>query len=203
MLVPYDSKELAFANQRTARASASPFVLAIRLAGIKHLPGILNACILLFTFSASNSDLYIASRTLYGLAEQGHAPKIFRWTDKRGVPVPALALSALFCTTAFMNAAKSGTLVFGYFVNMTTIFGLLSWISLLVSHIWFVRARNAQGITKDQMAYVAPFGLWGSYIALFFCCLIALTKNFNVFTRNKKTYGDFDYVNFITGYIVG
>jgi amino acid permease len=109
MLVPYDSKQLAFANTNTTRASASPFVLAIRLAGIKHLPGILNACILLFTFSASNSDLYIASRTLYGLAESGHAPKIFRWTDKRGVPVPALALSALFCCTAFMNAADDLT----------------------------------------------------------------------------------------------
>jgi len=200
MLVPYDSPELAFAVKTTAKASASPFVVAIRLAGIKHLPGILNACILLFTFSASNSDLYIASRTLYGLAEQGHAPKIFRWTDKRGVPVPALALSALFCCTAFMNAAKSGTVVFGYFVNMTTIFGLLSWISLLVSHIFFVRARNAQGITKDQMAYTAPFGLTGSYIALFFCCLIALTKNFNVFTKGKA-YGSFDTTNFITGYI--
>ena len=200
MLVPYDSKELAFANAASARAAASPFVVAIKLAGIRHLPGLLNACILLFTFSASNSDLYIASRTLYGLAEQGHAPKIFRWTDKRGVPVPALALSALFCCTAFMNAADDAKIVFGYFVNLTTIFGLLSWISLLVSHIFFIRARNAQGITKDQMAYVAPFGLIGSYIALFFCCLIALTKNFPVFT--KGNYGAFDHKNFITGYLV-
>lgn len=202
MLVPYDSKELAFANKATTGASASPFVVAIRIAGIKYLPTILNACILMFTFSASNSDLYIASRTLYGLAEQGHAPKIFGWTDKRGVPVPALLLSALMCCTAFMNAADDAKTVFGYFVNLTTIFGLLSWISLLVSHIWFVRARNAQGITRDQMAYVAPFGLWGSYIALFFCCLIALTKNFTVFVHDKKTYGNFDYKNFITGYLV-
>ncbi|KAL5118678.1 amino acid transporter [Pleosporales sp. CAS-2024a] len=200
MLVPYNSKDLAAANKKTAKAAASPFVLAIRLAGIKHLPGILNACILLFTFSASNSDLYIASRTLFGLAEQGHAPKIFRWTDKRGVPVPALAISALFCCTAFMNAAKSSTQVFTYFVNLTTIFGLLSWISLLVSHIFFVRARNAQGITKDQMAYTAPFGLIGSYIALFFCVLIALTKNFSAFTKNPK-YGNFDTATFVTGYL--
>ncbi|KAF2032055.1 hypothetical protein EK21DRAFT_61693 [Setomelanomma holmii] len=199
MLVPYDSKELKFANSSKARASASPFVVAIKLAGIKHLPGILNACILLFTFSASNSDLYIASRTIYGLAEQGHAPKIFRWTDKRGVPVPALAISALFCCTAFMNVADDSTVIFGYFVNLTTIFGLLSWISLLVSHIFFVRARRAQGITNDQLAYTAPFGLIGSYIALFFCCLIALTKNFNVFT--KGSYGSFDYKNFVTGYL--
>jgi len=201
MLVPYNSKDLAFANSLSTKASASPFVVAIRIAGIKALPDILNACILLFTFSASNSDLYIASRTIYGLAEQGHAPKIFRWTDKRGVPVPALAISALFCCSAFMNAADDSKIVFGYFVNLTTIFGLLSWISLLVSHIFFVRARRAQGITKDQMAYTAPFGLTGSYIALFFCCLIALTKNFNVFTRNPKTYGNFDYKNFVTGYL--
>ncbi|KAI8938622.1 hypothetical protein NX059_004494 [Plenodomus lindquistii] len=201
MLVPYDSDQLAFANSSRTGASASPFVLAIRLAGIRHLPGILNACILLFTFSASNSDLYIASRTIYGLAEQGHAPKIFRWTDKRGVPVPALAISALFCCTAFMNAADDAKTVFGYFVNLTTIFGLLSWISLLVSHIWFVRARRAQGITNDQLAYHAPFGLTGSYIALFFCCLIALTKNFSVFVHSPKTYGNFDYKNFITGYL--
>lgn len=201
MIVPYDSDELAFANKSKARASASPFVVAIKLAHIKHLPGLLNACILLFTFSASNSDLYIASRTIYGLAEQGHAPKIFRWTDKRGVPVPALAISALFCCTAFMNVADDSTVVFGYFVNLTTIFGLLSWISLLVSHIFFVRARRAQGITNDQLAYHAPFGLTGSYIALFFAVLIALTKNFNVFVKSPKTYGDFDYKNFITGYL--
>jgi amino acid transporter len=199
MLVPYDSPELAFAAKARTGSAASPFVVAIKLAGIKALPDILNACILVFTFSASNSDLYIASRTIYGLAEEGHAPKIFRWTDKRGVPVPALAISALFCCTAFMNAADDSKTVFGYFVNLTTIFGLLSWISLLVSHIWFVRARRAQGITNDQMAYVAPFGLWGSIIALFFCCLIALTKNFNVFTRG--TYGSFDYKNFVTGYL--
>ncbi|KAF1931660.1 uncharacterized protein M421DRAFT_417425 [Didymella exigua CBS 183.55] len=201
MIVPYNSDDLKFANTQKSKASASPFVVAIKLAGIKALPDILNACILLFTFSASNSDLYIASRTMYGLAEEGHAPRIFKWTDKRGVPVPALAISALFCCTAFMNAASSSTVVFGYFVNLTTIFGLLSWISLLVSHIWFVRARRAQGITDNQLAYVAPFGLWGSIIALFFCCLIALTKNFNVFTRSPKTYGDFDYKNFITGYL--
>jgi amino acid transporter len=200
MIVPYNSKELAFANKATTGASASPFVVAIKIAKIPHLPTIVNACILLFTFSASNSDLYIASRTIYGLAVEGHAPKIFLWTDKRGVPVPALAISALLCCTAFMNVADDSKTVFGYFVNLTTIFGLLSWISLLVSHIWFVRARRAQGITKDQMAYTAPFGLIGSYIALFFCILIALTKNFSVFTRSD-TYGSFDYKNFVTGYL--
>ncbi|KAF2646275.1 hypothetical protein P280DRAFT_6413 [Massarina eburnea CBS 473.64] len=194
MLIPYNHKDLIAANKKTTSAAASPFVLAVKIAGVKYLDHIINACILIFTFSASNSDLYIASRTMYGLADRGHAPKIFRWTDRRGVPLPALAISALFCCSAFMNAAQDSATVFSYFVNLTTIFGLMAWISLLVTHIWFLRARKAQGITDEMMPYVAPFGIWGSIIGLFFCCLIALTKNFNVFTRSKS-YGDFDYKN--------
>jgi len=201
MIVPYNSPKLAFANKATSTAAASPFVVAIQIANIKALPGILNACILLFVFSAANSDLYIATRTMYGLASQGKAPKIFAWTDKRGVPVPALALGSLFCLLAYMNVSADAKNVFSYFVNLVTIFGLLTWISILVSHICFVKARRAQNIPTSSLAYAAPLGIWGSYIALAFCILIALTKNFSVFTRSPKTYGDFDYKNFITGYL--
>jgi amino acid transporter len=70
-----------------------------------------------------------------------------------------------------------------------------------VTHIFFVRARKAQGITDDQMPYVAPFGELGSIIGLFFCVLIAITKNFNVFIHSPTSYGDFDYKNFVTGYL--
>lgn len=64
MVVPYNSKLLAFAIKAPSSAAASPFVVAIEIAGIKVLPSFLNACILIFVFSASNSDLYIATRTL-------------------------------------------------------------------------------------------------------------------------------------------
>ncbi|KAH0840578.1 hypothetical protein AYO21_03907 [Fonsecaea monophora] len=201
MLVPYDSEELAFANKASSSASASPFVVAIKLAGINALPGILNGCILLFVFSASNSDLYIASRTLYGLAREGHAPRLFQRTDARGVPIYALGLSAAFALLAFMNVSDDSKTVFGYFVNLTTIFGLLTWISILVAHICFVRARRAQSVPVTSLAYTAPLGVPGSYGALAMCILIALTKNFSVFVRSPSTYGDFDYKNFITGYL--
>lgn len=200
MLVPYDSPELAFATKQSSSASASPFVVAVKLAGINVLPGIINGCILVFVFSASNSDLYIASRTLYGLACEGRAPSLFSRTDSRGVPVFALGLSAMFALLAFMNVSDDSKTVFGYFVNLTTIFGLLTWISILVTHIYFRRARKAQGIRDADMPYTAPFGAWGSYIALFFCCLIAIFKNFDAFVPNPR-YGNFDYKTFITGYL--
>ncbi|KAA8909763.1 amino acid permease [Sphaerosporella brunnea] len=201
MIVPYNSKELAFATQSSAGASASPFVVAIKLSGIEGLPSVLNACILVFVFSASNSDLYIASRTIYGLALEGKAPRILAKTDRRGVPIYSLGLSALFALLAYMNVAQDSKIVFGYFVNLTTIFGILTWISILTTHIYFVRARRAQGITDEQMPYVSPFGLGGSVGALIGCCIIAIFKNFNVFVPNHHTYGKWDWKNFITGYL--
>lgn len=122
LIVPYNSPNLIFANSQssTSTASASPFVVAISLAGIKGLPGLLNGCILLFVFSACNSDLYIASRTIYGLASQGKAPRILARTDRRGVPVYSLALSTAFCLLAYMNTSKDSRQVFIYFVNLVT-----------------------------------------------------------------------------------
>ncbi|KAJ5964821.1 Amino acid/polyamine transporter I [Penicillium vulpinum] len=204
-LVPYNSPLLVFAlsdkNTKKGSAAASPFVVAIELAAIPILPHILNACILLFVFSAANSDLYIATRTIYGLAREGKAPKIFARTDRRGVPVFALAISSVIALLGYMNVSSDSKTVFKYFVNLVTIFGLLTWISILVTHIYFVRARKAQNIPEESLAYKAPLGVAGSYFALAFCILIAFTKNFDVFIHNPKTYGNFDYKNFITAYL--
>lgn len=199
MIVPYNAKELAFANdQENPGASASPFVVAAKLAGVSSLPSIINACILIFVFSAANSDLYIASRTLYGLASDGSAPAIFKRTDNRGVPWPSLIVCTCFALLAFMNVSDNSRDVFKHFVNLTTIFGLLTWISILITHIHFIKGRRAQDIPDKVLAYRAPLGIWGSYIALFFCCLIALTKNYGVFVDTGEP---FDYAQFITGYL--
>ncbi|KAI2636436.1 putative amino acid permease [Hypomontagnella submonticulosa] len=197
MCVRYDSKDLGFANDSVTSANASPFVVAITQANIPVLPHILNACILLFVFSAANSDLYIASRTLYGLSSDGAAPSIFRRTNANGVPLYSLGTSAAFALLAYLNVSDDSKAVFSYFVNLTTIFGLMTWISILVTHIWFVRARRAQNLPDSAMPYTAPLGIWGSYGALFMCCLIALTKNYDVFVGDwsKK------YPTFITGYL--
>ncbi|KAG6136574.1 hypothetical protein E4U28_004950 [Claviceps purpurea] len=199
MIVPYNSDKLAFANKQTTGASASPFVVAATIAGIKGLPHVINACICIFVFSAANSDLYIGSRTLYGLASDRAAPAIFRRTDSRGVPVYALAVCTGFACLAFMVVSDDSKKIFNYFVNLTTIFGLLSWISLLVTYIFFLKARRVQNLADSAMPYVAPQGLIGTYIALFFCCLILLTKNFDAFVHHDGI--TFDVQNFITGYL--
>ncbi|KAF7718973.1 Dicarboxylic amino acid permease [Penicillium ucsense] len=203
-LVPYTDPKLPYNDSKfklsTSSAAASPFVVAIKNSGIPSLDHILNACILIFVFSAANSDLYIATRTIYGLAREGKAPKIFARTDRRGVPVFALAICSAVALIAFMNVANDSRTVFKYFVNLVTIFGLLTWLSILVTHIYFVRAREAQRVPRSDLAYVAPLGIWGSYLALAFCILIIFTKNYDVFVHSKK-HGNFDKIGFITAYL--
>ncbi|ORY78952.1 amino acid permease Dip5 [Protomyces lactucae-debilis] len=195
LIVPYNSPDLLGANKRSNSAAASPFVVAIKLSGIKILPDILNGCILLFVLSAANSDLYIASRTLYNLAADGKAPAILARTTKSGLPYVSLGVSSLFALLAYLNVSSSSQTVFKYFVQLVSVFGLLTWISILVSHIGFRRGLKAQNISPSSLPYTAPFQPYGTYIALFFSILITIFKGFDTMVHK------FDYKNFITQYL--
>ncbi|ONH69950.1 Dicarboxylic amino acid permease [Cyberlindnera fabianii] len=195
MCVPYNDPLLIDATKASTSANASPFVVAIKNARITGLDHLMNVCILVFIFSASNSDLYIGTRTLYGLAINGNAPKLFAKTNKWGIPYYSLILSTAFCALAYMSCVSSSQTVFGYFVNVTSLFGLITWICILVIHIYFVKALEVQGIDRNTLAYKAPWHPYSTYIALFFAVLVAIIKNFTVFING------FNYKSFITGYI--
>ncbi|SGZ55335.1 CIC11C00000004441 [Sungouiella intermedia] len=179
-------------------ANASPFVIAIKNAKIKGLDHVINGCILLFVLSAANSDLYICSRTIYGLAVGGYAPKIFAKTNRNGVPYYGILLGSLFCCLAFMTTSSSASDIFTYFVNVVSLTGLITWSCILFLHIRFMRALKVQGLDrKRDLAYRSPFQPFGSYVSFAICILLILIKNFTVFLGKE-----FPYKTFITGYII-
>ncbi|KAJ6596840.1 amino acid permease/ SLC12A domain-containing protein [Mycena vulgaris] len=114
LVVPSTDTTLFTANKAKTGAAASPFIVATTLVGIRTLNHVINAAILVFVMSAANSDLYIGSRTLYGLAVEGKAPKIFRRVNRLGVPYPALMLCTAFCALVFLNVSSSSAKVFGW-----------------------------------------------------------------------------------------
>lgn len=205
LTVPYDSPLLLSANNESANtvsAEASPFVVAAQLSGVNTaLPDLINACLLIFTFSAANSDLYIATRTLYSLAVEGNAPRIFSRTNDRGVPIFALGLSSACCGIAFISQKVGAFAAFQYLISLVTIFGILTWISILVSHIYFVRARRAQNVPDTALAYVSPFGIVGSMVALVFACMIVVFNGWANFVHDPTDYGNFDRKHFVVDYI--
>jgi amino acid transporter len=203
LTVPYSSPLLLSANneQKTGlSAEASPFAVAAKIAGVNIMVDFINVCLLIFTISAANSDLYIATRTLYSLSVEGNAPKFFSRTNDRGVPIFALGLSSACCLIAYISAKAGVFTVFKYFVSLVTIFGLLMWMTILLSHICFVRARKEQKIPDTALGYVSPFGARGSMAALVFSVVILLFNGFPDFIHTAST-GKFDWRYFIVNYI--
>ncbi len=145
--------------------------------------------------SAANSDIYLASRSLWALAKDGQAPAIFHRTNSRGVPVPAVALSSIFIVLGFMNATKSSGTVFGYFVSLVTVFGALNWMSVLISYLAMIRAMRVQGVSRSVMPYRNPLLPWAAYVALLLTVLVILFNGVAAFIPTFKVD------KFITSYI--
>lgn len=96
-------------------AAKSPFVIAIKNAGIPTLPSIINAVLLSSAWSSGCASLYISSRTLYGISTRGHAPVFLQKTRSDGLPWITVLIGALFGLLAFMASSPgSAGRVFGY-----------------------------------------------------------------------------------------
>ncbi|KAM0747841.1 dicarboxylic amino acid permease [Meredithblackwellia eburnea MCA 4105] len=195
LIVRADDPSLIAANKKSTSAAASPFVVAAQAAGIRVLPQILNACILLFVLSAANSDLYIGSRTIYALAREGKAPAVFLWCNRLGVPYIALGVCSAFCCLAFLSVSSGSKVVFGYFTAMVTIFGAITWMGILFAHIRFMKALKVQGISRDTLPYKAPLQPYAAYTAFVITAIVCFFKGFDSFIPK------FNHKTFITNYI--
>nr|POE94530.1 general amino acid permease agp2 [Quercus suber] len=90
IVIPYNNPTLAdyVSNGSSGSgAAASPYVIAMKNLGISVLPDIVNALLVTSIFSAGNTYTYCATRTLYGLALEGRAPKVLTKCLKNGIPI--------------------------------------------------------------------------------------------------------------------
>ncbi|RDI77944.1 hypothetical protein Vi05172_g12071 [Venturia inaequalis] len=172
LIVPADSP-LYKGEGSTSRHS--PFVIAIQLAGIKVLPSIFNAVILISVMSVANSCTFASTRTFQALAQHGMGPKIFAYVDKKGRPLVVTLLQLLFGCLAFVNLAPSGGNIFNWLLALSGLSSFFIFGSIAVAHIRFRLAWTHQGHSVDELPFKAAFGVWGSYVCavMNFLCLAA------------------------------
>ncbi|QRV75531.1 amino acid permease [Ceratobasidium sp. AG-Ba] len=195
LLVPFNSEELL--NNSGGNASASPFVIAIKTAGIKGLPSVINAVILISAWSAGNSDLYASSRTLYALALARQAPAFLRTCTKGGLPVWAVFVTSLFGLLTYMNAGSATSVtVFNWLYNISSITGLITWLVILISYLRMYYALKKQGLSRENFPYIAPFQPYASWFGAIFVSLVLLFNGFTVFLT-----GNWDTSSFVAAYI--
>lgn len=168
LLVPYDSPELL----GNSGSSASPFVIAIKSGGIKVLPSIFNACILISITSVGNGAVYGCSRTLQSLAEQSLAPKYLGYIDSKGRPLGALLTSLGFGLLCFLSALSNVSEVFNWMLSVSGLATIFSWFSINLAHWRFRGAWKQRGRTLDQLHFTSLTGIGGSIYSMAFLTLV-------------------------------
>ncbi|KAI5784970.1 amino acid permease/ SLC12A domain-containing protein [Pyronema domesticum] len=175
LLVPYTEPRLL--QEGSANAAASPFVIAIRNAGIKVLPSVMNTVIMIAVLSVGNSSVYGSSRTLAALAEQGQAPLIFAYVDRRGRPMAGIILSAVLGLLSYISVNKEAEgPAFMWMLAISGLSSIFTWGSICACHIRFRRGWKLQGHSLDELAFVSQPGVIGSYIGLVFNCLVLVAQ---------------------------
>lgn len=162
-------------------ASASPYVIAMNNMGIGVLPHITNALLMTSIFSAGNTYTYCATRSLYGLALEGRAPKFLRKCTKSGVPIYCFVIVICFPFLSFLQVSSSSSVVLNWLIALITAGGLINFIVMCVTYICFYRATQAQGFDRKQLPYVGYFQPWCGWIALVWLTVIVFTYGYEAF----------------------
>ncbi|PON26626.1 amino acid permease [Trichoderma gamsii] len=193
LIVPYNDPLLAIS---TGTAQQSPFVIAFQRSGVKVVPSIINAVVCTSAISSGSACIFIASRTLYGLSCDGHAPRFFQRCNRFGSPHYAIGLTCLLLPLVYLNVANNTSVVFGWFVNITTVSGLIGWVVIEATYLRFYAGLKSQGYSRDALPYKSPLQPYISWATMFVVSLVILFSGFDVFVK-----GHFTAAGFLTCYL--
>ncbi|KAI5272112.1 putative amino acid permease [Aureobasidium subglaciale] len=162
-------------------AAASPYVIAMKNMGIAGLPSFVNALLVTSIFSAGNTYTYVATRSLHGMAVEGRAPGIFKKTTKNGVPIWCFAFVMIFPCLSFLQVSSGSNKVLTWLVNLITAGGVINYIVMTVTYIFFWRALKAQGIDRKTLPYCGWFQPYSAYLGLAWMIMIVFCYGYTAF----------------------
>ncbi|MDQ0706589.1 histidine transporter [Pseudomonas sp. W3I7] len=151
-------------------SQGSPFVQIFSNLGIGSAATILNIVVISAAVSAINSDIFGAGRMMYGLAQQGQAPKGFAQLSKHGVP---------WMTVLVMGAALLGGVVLNYLIPENVFLLIASIATFATVWVWlmilFTQVAMRRSMTKEQVAelkFPVPFWPYAPAAAIVFMLFV-------------------------------
>ncbi|NWA64637.1 amino acid permease [Pseudomonas reactans] len=151
-------------------SQGSPFVQIFSNLGIGSAATILNIVVISAAVSAINSDIFGAGRMMYGLAQQGQAPKGFAQLSKHGVP---------WMTVVVMGAALLGGVVLNYLIPENVFLLIASIATFATVWVWLMilltQVAMRRSMTKEQVAelkFPVPFWPYAPAAAIVFMLFV-------------------------------
>lgn len=202
-LVPYTDPRL-ISGSTSADVQASPFVIALETAGLKGLPSVFNAAVLIAVMSVANSSVYATTRTLAALAAQGQAPKQLGYIDRNGRPIVSLILTLLLGLIGFLACSPKASDVFAWLLSISGLSCVFTWASICLCHIRFRCALKAQNRSTSELVFKAPLGIYGSMVGLtlnIFVIVIVFWTSLYPVDSSGKDSGEPNVYNFFSVYL--
>lgn len=181
----------------SGNSNSSPWVIAIKNSGISVLPSIINACILTSAWSAANSYCYIGSRMFVAMAVDNQAPQFFGKTNRWGVPYYAVMASFAFGPLAYLSLGSGGpSQAFTWLLNLSTIAGLVAWMTLCIAFIRYEKACKAQKVDRNNLPMKGRLQPYAAWVGALGSLIIVIFSGFSVFLS-----GNWSAASFIASYI--
>ncbi|MCW3767902.1 amino acid permease [Paenarthrobacter ureafaciens] len=151
-------------------SSGSPFVQIFDGLGIPAAPHILNAVVITAALSAINSDIFGAGRILFGLAQQGHAPKSFGKISRHGVPwMTVVMMGGILLVGVVLNAMIPED-VFVVIASIATFATVWVWVMILASHVAMKREIKRKSLPASEFG--SPLWPVASILTIAFMAMV-------------------------------
>ncbi|MGF6092648.1 amino acid permease [Pseudomonas sp. 18173] len=151
-------------------SQGSPFVQIFDNLGISSAATILNIVVISAAVSAINSDIFGAGRMMYGLAQQGHAPKGFARLSRNGVPwLTVVVMSCALLLGVLLNYLIPEN-VFLLIASIATFATVWVWLMILFTQVAMRRSMSAEQVA--QLKFPVPFWPYAPMAAIAFMLFV-------------------------------
>lgn len=159
-------------------ADTSPFVLIFdKLKGFdlnlfgtsisitKLIANALNLIVLTAALSVYNSSVYSNSRMLYGLSQQGNAPRFLSRLNKNHAPINAILISATFAAICVVVNYIAPQNALEILMSLVVSSLIINWVMISITHLYFRKNKLDAHLRTKFPSFLYP---WSNYICLIF-----------------------------------
>ncbi|GKZ47602.1 hypothetical protein AbraIFM66951_011159 [Aspergillus brasiliensis] len=166
IIVPSDDSRLLGGSSVTT----SPFVIAVEDAGIRGIPSLINACLIIGLLAIALEGIFLPSRILRTMALQRLLPSFIARVDEKGRPRWALAITAVVgVILTYMNLSAGSLEVLNWLIAITSASFFINWAIIAFTSFRFraaIKAQNSTLLTSPAYAWHSPLWPLAPVIAL-------------------------------------
>jgi amino acid transporter len=197
IVLPYNDNTLVtnLSTKGGSTGASSAYIIAMQNMGVHGLPHLVNALLVTSIFSAGNTYVFMATRSLYSLSLQGQAPRFLRATSKNGIPYYCFLVTMIFPFLSFLQVSSGSAQALKWLVNIITASQEINYIVMGTTYLFFYRALKAQGVDRRTLPYRGWCQPYVNIFGLTIVSIVVCIQGYYVFMP-----GSWDIGNFFTYY---